>query len=320
MSIKLSIIVPVYNIEQYIRPCIESIFKQGLDDSTFEVILVNDGTKDNSFGVIEDIIKSHSNIVIIEQENQGLSVARNTGINNATGDYIQFVDSDDLLVDNSLRILTEELSKSLPDILYAGFVKMTNEEIDTQPIKPLDHVDYRETTGRKSFFEDFNPRQCYVWRAFYKKSFLEDNQLSFIPGIYFEDIPFTIECHLKAGKCVRTDYTFYIYRQRPNSIVSTINKKKVMDFNHVIARLWEFRQRNLSPAEDKQLLEAISTTFNIEMWYVANTPALYEERKEIIDDLKKKVPDLSFSGNLKQRVNSFLFKYAPNLCIKLHAR
>ena len=132
MAIKLSIIVPVYNVEEYIRPCVESIFKQGLDESTYEVILVNDGTKDNSFGVIEDIVNSHSNILIVEQKNQGLSAARNTGMTKASGDYILFLDSDDLLIENTLGKLTAALSSSSPDILYAGFVKMTNEEIDTR--------------------------------------------------------------------------------------------------------------------------------------------------------------------------------------------
>ena len=320
MITKISIIVPVYNVEQYIRPCVESIFRQGLDESTYEVILVNDGTKDNSFGVIDDIVQSHSNIIIVEQKNQGLSAARNTGMTKATGDYILFVDSDDLLIENTLGKLTEELSNSLPDILYAGFVKMTNEEIDTKTLKPQEDFSCRETTGRKSFLEDYDARQCYAWRAFYKKSFLEASQLRFIPGIYFEDVPFTTECHLKAGKCVRTDYTFYIYRQRPGSIVSAINKKKVMDFHHVIARLWELRKQNLTSAEARQLMDAISTTFSIEMWYVSHIPELYAEKEEIIADLKEKVPHLSFQGSLRQRLKSFLFKYAPTLCVKLHAR
>ena len=320
MAIKLSIIVPVYNVEQYIRPCVESIFKQGLEEDTYEVILVNDGTKDNSFGVIDDIIKAHDNIIVEEQENQGLSTARNTGIAKAKGDYILFLDSDDLLIENTLGKLTEALSSSSPDILYAGFIKMTNEEIDTRKMELQEECICRETTGRKGFLEDYNARECYAWRAFYKRTFLEEKHLRFIPGIYFEDVPFTTECHLVAGKCIRTDYTFYIYRQRPGSIVSAINKKKVTDFHHVIARLWELRQKGLTPAEDHQLMDAISTTFSIEMWYVSHTPELYAERKEIIADLKKKVPGLYFNGSLKKRFKSFLFRYAPDLCVKFHAR
>ena len=91
----LSIIVPVYNVEKYIRTCIESIFRQGLDEDCFEVIIVNDGTQDKSMDVIADIIHRHSNIIVIEQESQGVSVARNRGIEMARGEFLIMPDSDD---------------------------------------------------------------------------------------------------------------------------------------------------------------------------------------------------------------------------------
>ena len=128
----LSIIVPVYNVEQYIRPCLESIYKQGLCDDAFEVVLVNDGTQDDSFGQINDFLEIHHNIHVIEQDNQGLSVARNTGVKNAIGDYVLFVDSDDLLVENSLVQLFAQLADKTVDLLIADFVKLTNEEISQQ--------------------------------------------------------------------------------------------------------------------------------------------------------------------------------------------
>ena len=121
----LSIIVPVYNVEKYIRPCIESVFNQGLDDNCFEVIIVNDGTTDNSMEMITDIIRQHNNVTIINQENQGLSVARNNGIAIAKGQYILMPDSDDLLIDNSLKplleIATETVTPSKAVFLYINF-------------------------------------------------------------------------------------------------------------------------------------------------------------------------------------------------------
>ena len=88
---KFSIIVPVYQVEKYIRACVESIFRQGLDDDVFEVIIVNDGSTDHSMQQIADLIGQHSNIIVLEQENQGLSMARNNGMKNANGDYIIFL-------------------------------------------------------------------------------------------------------------------------------------------------------------------------------------------------------------------------------------
>lgn len=99
---QLSIIVPVYNVEKYIHPCLESIFRQGLKEDTFEVIIVNDETPDRSMEMITDIIEAHQNIHVIELHHQGLSMTRNHGMARATGEYIIFVDSDDLLIENVL--------------------------------------------------------------------------------------------------------------------------------------------------------------------------------------------------------------------------
>ena len=130
LGLQLSIIVPVYNVEKYVRPCMESIFRQGLDEDCFEVIIVNDGTEDHSMEVIQDIIDQHKNIIVINQENQGLSVARNNGIAMAKGGYILMPDSDDMLIDNSLKPLLEIAIETKADIIVADFLKMNSEEIN----------------------------------------------------------------------------------------------------------------------------------------------------------------------------------------------
>ncbi len=317
MAKLFSIIVPVYNVEQYIRPCVQSIFNQGLTDEDFEVILVNDGTKDNSFGQISDIIESHFNIIVIEQENQGLSVARNNGLSNASGEYILFVDSDDLLVENRLVIFINDIISSKPDLFIAGFVKKDNQEIARQDTIPdLQYISYTKT-GSKAFLEDLNPRECYVWRTIYRKEFLIKEKISFIPGIYFEDVPFTTECYLKTTKSIITNYPFYIYRQRPSSIVSAMSSHKVMDFNQVISYLWKMRERPMDNEERKKIMEVIFTTFSIELWYITSYHHLYNDRNTIINDLKRQVPNLYFEGSTKHRIISFCYKYIPNTYITI---
>ena len=125
----LSIIVPIYNVEQYVRTCIESIYQQGFDEDRFEVILVNDGTKDKSMEMIADIIQQHKNIVVINQENQGLSMARNNGMAIAKGEYILMPDSDDLLIENSVKPLLEKALETKTDMIVADFVEMNDEGI-----------------------------------------------------------------------------------------------------------------------------------------------------------------------------------------------
>lgn len=314
---RLSLIIPVYNVEQYIRPCIESIFKQGLNDDDFEVVLVNDGTLDNSFEQIKDIIESHQNIQVVEQENQGLSVARNTGMKYASGDYILFIDSDDLLVDNSLIRLINQLSDNSVDLLIADFVKMTNEEINQKSVVASEGTSIIKT-GKEVFLHDFNPRQSYVWRTFYRKSFLEKNSISFIPGIFFEDVPFTTECYLKADKCIKSSLLFYIYRQRQNSIVSSINEKKLKDFNVIIEYLWHLKNNMILTKEKKKKLDdTIYATFSVEMWYLSHNEELVSSRRVIIENLKKRIPNLLFMNDVKQMIVSFLFKVCPYTYLKL---
>jgi glycosyltransferase involved in cell wall biosynthesis len=315
----LSIIVPVYNVEEYIRPCLNSIFQQGLDEYCYEVIIVNDGTRDRSMEVIQDIIEAHCNIIVINQDNLGLSSARNTGLLKATGDYIQFVDSDDLLVVDSLGHIMEDIRQKQPELFIAGFVKKTNEEImngwmpEQNEYNSFPKPEFMET------IEQLNPRECYVWRTLYKRSFLNDNAIRFIPSIYFEDIPFSAECYLKAKKCIISNCNLYIYRQRPDSIVSTINLKKIMDFNIIIARLWKMRTMAKSTKEYTCLMNLIFNTHQLQTWFIAHDEELVDERKSITDDLKKKVPNLYFCGGIIEHTESFLYSFFPNTYLWLRS-
>lgn len=129
LGLLLSIIVPVFNVEEYIRPCIISIFRQGLSEDCFEVIIVNDGTKDHNMEGIQDIFELHKNITVLNQENQGLSVARNNGIAMAKGEHILMPDSDDLLIENSVKPL-----------LDLNFVHGFRQRLTTMMIKRMSHL------------------------------------------------------------------------------------------------------------------------------------------------------------------------------------
>ena len=125
----LSIIVPIYNVEDYISDCLQSILRQGLNSDEFEVILVNDGTKDGSMERISTILSVNANFHVYEQSNQGLSAARNTGLNHAQGKYVLLLDSDDMLIDNSLNTLLQHAMTSMCDMVVANFVKLTSDAI-----------------------------------------------------------------------------------------------------------------------------------------------------------------------------------------------
>lgn len=316
----LSIIVPVYNVEKYIRSCLESIFRQGLNEKCFEIIIVNDGTEDKSMEVIADIISQHDNITIIHQENQGLSVARNTGITAAKGEYILMPDSDDLLVDNSLKPLLEKALETKVDLVVADFINMTDEEIEQNKDLPLQRkvFDYREKTGKEILLQDLNPYQCYVWHTLFRKEFLIKNNLTFVPGIYIQDVPFTHECYLKAGKCIRTSWLLNIYRKGHESATFSFNKKKAKDFCIAIAKTWELTYLDdLSPIVQNKLKEDVYTSFSAIIWIITHKIDKSSDRIEIFDFLKQQVPNLCFRNGTKQKIVSFMYRRLPHLFIHI---
>ena len=320
-ELKLSVIVPVYNVEQYIRPCIESIFKQGLDDSEFEVILVNDGTEDNSLKVISDIIAGHENIKVLEQDNQGPSVARNYGIRNAVGKYVLFIDADDLLIENSVPELLLIAINEDADLVVCDYLRLEDEEI-AQNKYTTQHFDkILKKTGVDLYLEDLDPYQCYVWRIFYKNEFLLDKSLSFaFQGLCFEDIPFVQECYLKANVCIRVNQLMYIYRIGHNSITSSMNERKMMDLNQSLVRLWALQTMpGLSAKVCERLETNFFATFSFELWCISHNPSILSDWRVFIEDLQKKIPNLNFKSGFKRRFVSWMFWKYPGAYLKLRS-
>ncbi len=318
--IELSIIVPVYNVEKYVHACLESIFKQGLDDASFEVIIVNDGSTDRSMEMIEYIISQHRNITVINQDNKGLSIARNNGIANAKGKYILMPDPDDLLIENSLKPLLEIALESQADLIVADFKSMTDNEIEqtNTSLLQLEMFNYREKTGEELFLEDLNPHHCYVWRTLYRRNFLIENNLTFVPGIYIQDVPFTHECYLKAKKCIRTYWLLNIYRKGHESATFSFNIKKTKDFCTAVAKTWELTHLDgISSKAQNKLREDIYTSFSMIIWIIINKIDKESDRIEIIDFLKRQAPDLWFRNGVKQELESYMYRYAPHLLIHL---
>ena len=290
----------------------ESMFRQGLDEECFEIIAINDGSTDNSIQAIEDLLNVHRNIRIINSNKQGVSVARNTGIEKALGTYILFVDSDDLLIDNTLSPLLQEALKSRPDMLVADYVKMDDQQIESRNVLSSDCT-FLPTTGTELFLHQLNPRACYIWNKLYSREFLNKNHLRFTPGIYFEDIPFTTACYLNAGTCIKSTCMFYIYRQRSSSICSTINIQKIFDLNTVLGLLKDIikTKPDIQNCQRHQVEEIMFATFSLALWYTVNDPQLFKHRKDIVKDLLEKVPDIYFSNTIKQRMVSMAFRTIP---------
>ena len=235
---KLSIIVPVYNVEKYIKTCLTSCFCQNLPAEEFEVIVVNDGTPDNSMMYVEEMAKQHSNIVIVSQTNAGLSAARNKGMSIAKGEYVWFVDSDDWIKNNCLKEIYNICKNEDLDILYIGSIRV---KIDNSMRRDFSYDLNSIYSGKDCLkFDKIMPCAQY---AIYKKSFLNNNNLSFYVGIYHEDFEFTYRAIYFANRVKFVDEIYYYHFLSPNSIVRSINPKKSFDLITVCESLSRFSKQ-----------------------------------------------------------------------------
>lgn len=221
---KLSIIIPAYNAEAYLPQCLDSILAQ--EHQGCEVIVVDDGSTDGTAALLE----RYPDVKVIHQENRGMSTARNRGLDEARGEYILFVDSDDLLTDSALETLVAELSGE--DII-AFNAKKLHDATGEQTYHPT--IREPETTDGWTYFcrhrlEATDIHFVCIWQRAYRRQFLIDNNLRFADGILrAEDDLFTTQVML-AAKTLRTiTPCLYIYRIRANSITTTIDRRRFDD-------------------------------------------------------------------------------------------
>ena len=229
MDHKISIIVPVYNVEKYLKRCINSILNQTFKN--FELILVNDGSTDNSLNICKNYKEKDGRIQLISQTNKGLSAARNTGLKYAKGKYVCFVDSDDFIEKEYLSLLLSNIEKYNSDIAMCEYY-LTNEEGRKYSISRLNEPkDIHVLSGEKTFSyfykEDYVPN-VVAWNKIYLRS-LFDN-IKYDEGHYFEDELIAPFLFYKARRVSFLRVPLYNYVQRPGSIMNTpLTLKKVED-------------------------------------------------------------------------------------------
>ena len=313
----LSILVPIYKVEKYIRPFFESIFQQNLREDRYEIIVVNDGTPDRSMEVVADLLAQHDNITIINQENQGLSVARNTALARATGEYVLMLDSDDLLIAGSLPMILEKALNSEVDVVMADFLRMSDEELSMPfQIPAQDVIEWNEKTGKQIFLEELTPKECYVWRSLFRRRFLQEKHLHFVPGIYYQDVPFTHESYLRADRCLRTNKLMVIHRKWVGSVQSRFTLRHARDFSIAIGKTWDLRKLRASgPAETKKLQDDVFASFHNLISNTLRDIHGFSNRLRVMSYLSENAPNLRFTNGKAQQFISLLYSISPHLLI-----
>lgn len=215
MLIKISVIVPMYNSERWIGKCISSLLNQGLSSEEYEIIIVNDGSTDLSLSICQSYQKDNPNLIIVSQSNQGVSVARNRGIEIAKGDYICFVDSDDYIVENGLSYVMNHYSVNQYDVIRFWPTIVTNNISDDtcsgNIIFSGTGIGFIKKYGLETF--------CVNW--LYKRQFLNDKEIRFSPLKMGEDFLFISTVLLNNPKLISTSSNIYRYIIHARSVTTT---------------------------------------------------------------------------------------------------
>ncbi len=219
----VSVIVPIYNVVQYVGECIESILNQTFQD--IEIILVNDGSTDGSDKIAKDFARQNDKIILISQKNAGLSAARNKGLQAAGGKYVYFIDSDDFLAPAALERLWEVSEREQLDILYfAAHMHYESKQMQRQYANSyLRKGSYPKTVSGKNLLTELIRNQDYIASAclqFIRREYLEDRGICFCEGIIHEDNLFTFETMVKAGRTRCISDLLYYRRMRSDSIMT----------------------------------------------------------------------------------------------------
>ncbi|EFS21311.1 glycosyltransferase, group 2 family protein [Fusobacterium gonidiaformans 3-1-5R] len=234
--IDLSIVIPIYNVEKYLRECLESVYAMNL---LKEVILVNDGSTDHSLQIAEEFAEKYSEeTILISQENKGLSAARNVGLERARGEYIYFIDSDDFLDSKAFESFFYKIQGTDLDILHGNVFQYYEKE--NRIVKKNLPIKTGIRMGKEFLYQMYEEK-CYrevVWLNIYRRKFLLEEKLYFVEKLLYEDTPFSFFAFWKAKKIGYEEECFYYYRFREGSIMS--KPRNCLDCFYIFNILMDF--------------------------------------------------------------------------------
>lgn len=313
----LSIIIPLYNVENYISKCLYSCIHQDLKESDYEIIIINDGSTDNSVHIANKIAQDHSNIKIILQNNKGASAARNTGLKYATGKYIWFVDSDDYISKNILAKITDILLHSNLEIIWLMWQRVNEKREILKREKKIIKNKEEEIVSGEYFLNNIIGQCFYAWAFIFKRAFLIENSFKFRENIIFEDIesfPFLIH---KANRIQYSPIIAYNYLQRKESTLNRTNLKIIDDLLFIIDKYQDWINKynkfcNTECFEDIKLF-----CIRLCISYLSNHSYSTKRNQTIIYLKNNGYNRIYKNSNFLYKALNLIWNYTPRLTIYL---
>lgn len=277
---KISVIIPIYNVEMYLERCLTSIINNTYKN--LEIICINDGSTDNSLGILRRFEKADRRVIVINKENGGLSSARNAGLDIATGDYISFIDSDDWIHHSFFEILLHFAETSKCEISTCNYIFTRNM---TEPEKPINMagVSVKMLSG-DSIVLDRESMQGYVWRCLFKKECI--GKIRF-PAIQIEDGPFTLMVIGRGNGSLslcKIDATLYYYYQRDDSLIRQFTPYSRLE---VVKYVIDHLRENI-PMGDRRLCLLYICKYFLSYRY----GVMFDMNQELKKDIKSTAKDL----------------------------
>lgn len=273
MSKLVSIIVPIYNVERYLYECLKSIKNQTY--TNIEILLINDGSTDNCANICDKFSEQDSRIKVFHKVNQGVSETRNFGMTKANGEYIVFIDADDIIDETLVETLIEGISEC--DIAICGYkelYKNANINHNIGDTKKITNVEGIDKIFDRSYYGG------YLWNKIFKTSIIRENDINFRKNIgMLEDMLFVVEYMTKIKTVKLINQNLYYYRMRQSSAVWKNDSKKIGDMNNSYYRINEILKLNN--------IYSINFNYCIALYYLRNKKFLEKMDKKI--DYKEKV-------------------------------
>ncbi len=307
-----SVIIPMYNVEAYLERCLRSFADQaGFNAEEFELILVNDGSTDMTADVAERFRSSHSrlNIRILSQENQGLSQARNAGLELARGEYVWFVDADDWVAAGAFSRLRTAVRGCCPDVVHfraANHFPDADARIRRAPYQEAGNV-----VSGKYVLLSCRWEYCATFYL-YRRQYLLDACLRFCPGIFHEDNEFTPRMLYQAEKAMLINDVLYSVYQNPASITRTVNPKKSLDMLTVAGNLFEYAQKNVPYAVcRRKFYDVIADSLN---WGLISAGRMERKDVRMINEAYRKNRNLFYAYRHSSLFRFRFLGYAFAIC------
>ena len=311
MNIKLSIIVPVYKVEKYVGQCLASILNDHTATLPIEVIVVNDVTPDNSMAVVAEYTK-YPCLSVIHQENQGLSMARNAGLAQASGEYVWFIDSDDWLMDGAVDKVMEIISRdNAPDLISAGLLWTYEDE-------KKNHADMTRPEAVTISGHDYLNRGALhgaIQRFVIRRSILTDYNITFYPGILHEDGLFGKQIVYLSETILILPQPIYFYRQRDDgSIMHKITIRSAYDNMTMHKEVVKFCKDHIKKEEQVWFRSLALKDLNsgiINCWDLRHTTEFKKFLKDSQKHRNEECDYLMFKNGAKDMMRCILMKYFP---------